>query len=50
MLNQFLHSYGFQTDYSPWWALLILSHLVLIVVGCVPRQYWKSFEGQAEDE
>ncbi|HZQ48299.1 MAG TPA: cytochrome c biogenesis protein CcsA, partial [Verrucomicrobiae bacterium] len=46
MLGIGLHSYGF-TDQAFWWLLVfVFSQLLLIGLGLLPKQYWRSFRRQ----
>jgi len=49
MLSIGLHSYGFMDSAFRWLMGFVISQVVLIALGCLPRQYWRSFRGnQAE--
>ena len=43
MLGIGLHSYGFTDSAFKWLMLFVGSQLVLIVLGCLPLNFWKSF-------
>jgi cytochrome c-type biogenesis protein CcsB len=44
MLGIGLHSYGFMDSAFKWLMLFIVSQLVLIGLGCLPLNLWKSFQ------
>lgn len=42
-----LHSYGFREGLLLWLGVFVLSQLVVIGVGCIPRKYWLSQKSAA---
>lgn len=42
-----LHSYGFTEGTVMKLGIFVLSQLVLVGIGLIPRQYWMSFRGRA---
>ena len=49
MLGIGLHSYGFTDAAFRWLMIFMASQLVLIGLGCLPKERWRSFKG-AETE
>jgi hypothetical protein len=47
MLNIGLHSYGFMDSAFRWLMVFVASQLVLMGLGMLPLQYWRSFRGTA---
>jgi cytochrome c-type biogenesis protein CcsB len=47
MLEIGLHSYGFMDAAFVWLMLFIASQLLLIALGLLPRQWWRSFRASA---
>ena len=45
MLGIGLHSYGFMSGAFMWLMLFVGSQLLLIGIGLLPLQYWRSFRG-----
>jgi hypothetical protein len=43
MLGIGLHSYGFMDAAFKWLMLFVTSQVALIVLGCLPLTWWKSF-------
>ena len=46
MLGIGLHSYGFTDSAFKWLVLFVASQLGLILLGCLPLGFWKSFRKQ----
>jgi len=44
MLGVGLHSYGFMDKAFPWLVGFIISQLVLIAIGLLPLEHWRSFQ------
>jgi ABC-type transport system involved in cytochrome c biogenesis permease subunit len=42
MLGVGLHSYGFMDEAFKWLVGFIVSQVILIVIACMPPQYWRS--------
>jgi len=47
MLGIGLHSYGFMDAASKWLILFVVSQVLLILLGLIPLQYWRSFRSRA---
>jgi ABC-type transport system involved in cytochrome c biogenesis permease subunit len=48
MLGIGLHSYGFMDSAMNWLVLFVSSQVLLIILGLLPRQYWRSFREQQQ--
>ncbi|HKQ38710.1 MAG TPA: cytochrome c biogenesis protein CcsA [Verrucomicrobiae bacterium] len=46
MLGIGLHSYGFMDAAFKWLMAFVASQLLIIALGLLPKQYWRSFRGQ----
>lgn len=50
MLGIGLHSYGFMDAAFKWLMAFAASQLLIIALGLLPKQYWRSFRVQAEPQ
>jgi hypothetical protein len=50
MLGIGLHSYGFTDAAFRWLVLFVVSQLILIALGSLPKQMWKSFREAADQK
>jgi len=48
MLGIGLHSYGFTDAAFTWLSLFVASQLLIIALGLLPREMWRSFRARAE--
>jgi cytochrome c-type biogenesis protein CcsB len=49
MLGIGLHSYGFMAAAFDWLMAFIASQILLIILGCLPKQMWRSFRASTPD-
>lgn len=40
-----LHSYGFMDGSFRWLLIFIITQMIFILIGALPRKYWRSFSG-----
>jgi ABC-type transport system involved in cytochrome c biogenesis permease subunit len=49
MLGIGLHSYGFMDEAFKWLVFFVVLQMLVIVIGCLPILWWKSYHGLASD-
>ena len=50
MLGIGLHSYGFMDAAFKWLMAFVASQLLIIALGLLPKQYWRSFRVKSPSE